>query len=162
MQLKEKFIFETRFFSPRKLKRDFIDYCVDLQKVESGILTWGDKTGFSFNELLEISLKENTSLKERIQKAAVICVAHAEYEYDPDYSHIVSYMINRLKLNSSIFSIQVSREKLLNTAEHLLREILLPNDAGLIIDFEQSVLPLVFDKGVKKPVFSAARFYFYR
>ncbi|MDP1574033.1 MAG: hypothetical protein Q8L78_03745 [Coxiellaceae bacterium] len=155
MILVDHFLFKTRASSSRKTKQDFIDYCVDLQRIESGFLHFSDKVGFSFAELLELCLIENSVISEWFLKSEVIVIAHESYEYDPDYAHIVPYVINRFNLVSSVIAISSPKENLLDNAKHILAACLSKSDHGLIVVFEQAILPLCVNATIALPTYAS-------
>ena len=120
MLLIDEFIFTTNEFSLRKTKQDFVDYCSDLHRLEFGLLNFSAQRGFSFAELLELLLLKKKSISEWFLQSDVIVVANETYEYDPDYSHIVPYIINRFNLKSEVLAISSPKENLLDNARHIL------------------------------------------
>ena len=164
MLLIDEFIFKTKKLSSRKTKQDFIDYCVDLHRVESGFLSFSNEAGFSFAELLELLLYENSAISEWFLKSTVIVIAYSSYEFDPDYSHIVPYLINRFNLKKKVIAISSSKETLLDNARHILSAHLSQDSVGLVVIFEQSVLPFRVNSDIELPEYSSVSVlkYFYK
>lgn len=140
--LKNKTFFKTDKHSTRRLKQDFIDYCLDLHQIEGGYLEFRDQRGLSFSELLDQFLLAHPELISSLTMAELILLIHTDYEYNPDYSHISAYFENSVKPLGKIFSFSAPKEVLLKNACHLLENLLEEGQVGVILHFQHSCRPL--------------------
>jgi hypothetical protein len=148
--------FQTAAYSSRPLKSDFMTYCIDLHRLESGHLDFTNHMGFSFADLFESMITENPIAIEWLSQASTVVVAHATYDFDPDYAHIAAYIQNRVCLMGRVMSISSATDTLFDHASLIVAAYLTPGQNGAIVTFEQAVLPLKESAETPSPVCSKA------
>lgn len=91
-----------------RYKKDFIAYCLDLQKVtgEYVNLEWlQNQNELSFSEILDAAFVRNPQWIALIKKVDCCVIAHDHYECNPIHAHVGTYLINRYQLTCDVFDV---------------------------------------------------------
>lgn len=134
----------------RPPKSDFITYCSDLAKLESAYLHteyFTTQIGFSFSEMFDHAIAPYTKILDALQKAEYCVIAHAQPEYDPDYSHVGVYLKNRYAFAGEMVDVITQRGSERKIALHLMFRFFEMKKImrGAVLIFEQGVIPVSKD-----------------
>jgi hypothetical protein len=128
-------------------KSDYVPYFYELHKHAGGFLDHAllyKKNGYSFAELMDISIQSNKKLLSLLEHADVCVLMHATYEYDANYANIGSYLKDHYAIKADLFDMAGQGGCDFIPALHFISAIFAQSTMqnALIIGFEQRALPL--------------------
>jgi len=131
----------------RKSGHDFIRYCHDIEKIESGIFLESDHYfGLSYGEIIQLALRSLPGARLKMQDSAFCVIGYEGYDFDPPYAHVSAYIKDVLGLMMPCLVLQPETSAIYTTAFHFLDALLQKGEKGCLLHVYQACLPFCSKK----------------
>lgn len=146
----------------KKPKEDYFAYFEDMYRFTKAHLDkilLRQKSGYSFLELIEMTIQDNEKLLPLLQQADMIVFTHASYEYNSNYSHVGPMIAEKYHLHANMLDVVEEGDLSFVTALHVISAYFSQCKIkhAVIIALQQRALPLRYTENIKLPEYNCVK-----